>query len=1591
MNASPENSVDSAPSADTVQPASDKLPARVANWCSKLLDLSRRNHLLNFKEGPSAARILCQDPAAIEDELADLSVFSILELPKDASGRSIVPNDETLAKETKARKLFLQPGSANSYNRMLGLFRATRTDIEEGGTNTLYLSLGVLKWKDGTGENAPVYRAPLLLYPVRLEKLPAKTGFRMGRSDEDPVSNVTLLEMLRREKNLEVKGVEPPPADEHGVDVAAVFEAYRAAVAPLEGWEILPEVWIGRFSFNKFLMWKDLNARLGELEKSPIVSHLIRRAGLFDDGVEPVDPAQVDPLCDESFPLCPMTADSSQMAAVLSTLRGKNFVLHGPPGTGKSQTITNLISACLSEGKTVLFVAEKRAALEVVQRRLRKVGLGPFCLELHSNKSGKGDVLRQFGEVLSFAAAQEPAVWEDALAKLRGTRSGLDGYVRALHRKHPCGLTPYEAFSYLLAHGAGCAEDSILPDAPLGEGAYGQSLSRAQAIAGTAREIPAGRFAPFAYVRTTEWTPDWSSRLVAAARPVAEAADAFAEAARPFEAATGLDATALSGPALAAAHAVAALVPDAPVLPAGLFGADWEDFSPAFRAWVEAGAANAALRAEQPEFDFEKVLEVDVDSYRRRFAQNRECFCLTRWNRNRALRRDVFSLLKPGELKKIRLSELPRYFDLFAAYQKNTETLDAGFSGSERLGADCKGADSDWKKLPAWLAACDALWAAAEPFGAERPAAISKLGIVLASAAANRPLAASSVRAFAAADESLVAALRPLRELAWTQPAFDASPAAWRSAAGATIDETGLLRAWCRFQTACREAENNGLAPLVEAVCAERIVADGVENAFRTAYALRFVKNVIDGDDTLRSFFGSGQDSLVSRFARIDRDVGDFCRDMAVAKLSARLPSARLGDCPASSELGFLRHEVAKKARQKPVRQLLEGIPNLLPVLKPCLLMSPLSVAQYLPPGGKIFDVVVFDEASQLTVWDAVGVLARGRQAVVVGDPMQLPPTNFFQKAAPGGEEEATPDEDDVEDLDSILDECKAAGVSELALRWHYRSRHESLIAFSNRHYYEGGLYTFPSSAAACKGLGVRRVKVDGVYDRSRTRTNRAEAEAVVAAAVERLLDPAFKDKTTGIVTFSMAQQALIEDLLDEEQTKHPEIMPFFDDSLPEPFFVKNLENVQGDERDAIYFSVGYAPDEKGYFAMNFGPLNRPGGERRLNVAVTRAREEVVLFTSIDAVQIDLGRTSAAGAAHLRDFLAYAEAGGAVEAPSASKLSGPGFESAVAEFLRGHGFEVDFRIGESGYKIDLAVRARDPKDGYVLGIECDGAMYRDAATARDRDESRRSVLEGLGWRMTRCWALEWWFDGEKARAKLLAEARAAVEGTPPPAGPKPEKIRYEARKEPPVSKPSVAVSAAGNGTGGGEPATSTAADNPWRREYKLAEPPRTPFVQANFNETVGARYIAPQILRILQAEGPMVESLLQKRILAEWGFKSVGDKKKAILREAYPTECAVTKRGTEKVFWPAGVDPSAWRSYRVPGADPATKRDFDEIPYEELAVAMAAAARSFGGFSTIDPSVLDLETAKVLGFARVAPSMKEAFDAARPLAQKLTV
>jgi very-short-patch-repair endonuclease len=629
--------------------------------------------------------------------------------------------------------------------------------------------------------------------------------------------------------------------------------------------------------------------------------------------------------------------------------------------------------------------------------------------------------------------------------------------------------------------------------------------------------------------------------------------------------------------------------------------------------------------------------------------------------------------------------------------------------------------------------------------------------------------------------------------------------------------------------------------------------------------------------------------------------------------------------------------------------------------------MSPLSVAQYLEASHETFDVVIFDEASQIPVWDAVGAIARGRQLIIVGDPKQLPPTNFFSTHT-DDEEDLTPEEH--KDLESILDELMTHGLRHKRLQWHYRSRHEGLITFSNRQYYDNDLLTFPSPELELGGVRFRHVP-NARYDKGRSRTNRLEAEALVKELVSRLRDPASPRRSYGVVTFSQAQQALVENLIDEERRKYPEIEHHFGDEPPvegEPVFVKNLENVQGDERDIIFFSICYGMDEAGKLSMNFGPLNRDGGERRLNVAVTRAKHEVLVFSGLRGDQIDLTRTQRRGVRDLKYFLEYAERGpkALVAATTGASLEDADseFERMVADRIRKAGYEVHHQVGCSGYRIDLAVVDPMSPGRYLLGVECDGATYHRAATARDRDKLRQAVLEDLGWKLHRIWSTDWWHGADSEIAKLLLKIEQLNEE---------RQLEMAALQERAESTPDTT---AGSQTEGQDtlseesvlPPPESSVPAPGGSRYQIAdfgvlavEISADKFHEPSYDET-----LVLLIAHVLTTEAPISDDLLVNRLARAHGFQRSGRLIQDRVIDMAKRHFHVRPDPIEGVFiWPDQDSPDTWSGFRTHHSEEGSRK-IEEIAFEELHAAII----------TVSSGDIPVEVARIFGSRRLAASSR---------------
>ncbi len=1348
---------------------------RIDQWQRKLLDLTAKNRLLNLPERSKHVPLLCPEPAELENLLAQGKSISISPFPDLEEGgrdmdlyRQQANNDLRIqyAREALQSQQVLSPLPKKKLQaELVDLYRKANSDIAEGGANTLFLALGFLKWKKAA-DDPRTFRAPLILLPVTLTRRSALSGVRMSAHEDEPRFNLTLLELLRQDFKLNIPGLDGElPHDVSGIDVQEVWNRVRLAVKEVSGFEVTTDTAIATFSFAKYLMWKDLVDRREQLAANPVVRRLMD-PGNEALAIEQCDFPQENELdsIEPAGVFAPLPADSSQLAAVVASGNGCSFVLDGPPGTGKSQTIANMIVHNIALGRRVLFVAEKMAALEVVYRRLEERGLGDFCLEVHSHKASKLDILQQLNRAWEARGDLNMAEWRAETERLRVLRDRLNEVSACLHERHPNGMSVYAAIGRVVRDYQPSMPRLLFEDGVEHSQQVFEAMRRAAHSLGLNYEAFAQAPGEFSVIEESEWSNRWQEGLVTASRSLIErlqtlsdSRDRLLETCQlPLKAETrqhvhdlvqlaktvlktyGKDFSFAFSPnvlqRLDAAHRFLDLLGQYRQVESNLSA----DYPPEAARKVDPDAVESAWAEADARFWF--LGAIARKRVARELAESAGVTALPNPPVDAPLFRELKSLLGEMDQLKATLAGIPGFNFLDSNADQIKEAIDLAYQLRAALQAFASTPDQ-------LIDLQDAVRRLVIDAGAMlAPGAGVDLAVQsLERAASSLDAALEEFSALCASDQPGGLRFERLKEVSQT-----------------IVENERRLRSWCNWRRVRSEAERLQLGPIVEGVESGSLASTQVEDVFLTTYAKWFAAQVIDKEPLLREFVAVEHADLIRQFRAVDDEVARLTVAYARSVLAANLPDK--SDVSRKDGFGILKHELQKKRRHKPLRQLAGEMGEAFGRLAPCMLMSPLSIAQYLPADQQQFDLVIFDEASQIAPWDAVGSIARGRQMVIAGDPRQMPPTNFFQR----GDSDADFDGSVEEDLESILDECLAVGIPRHSLSWHYRSKHESLIAFSNCCYYDNKLVTFPSAKTTQSAVSWRRV--NGAYAKGKERTNRLEAEAIVAETVSRLLDPSFESQglSLGIITLNSDQQKLVEDLLDAARQKHPEIERFFDESQSEPVVVKNLETVQGDERDVIFLGIGYGPTEIGAatMSMNFGPLNRDGGERRLNVALTRSRREMLVFTSFDPSMIDLNRTSARAIRDLKQFLEFADRGPHALSEAADRpvddYDTP-FEEAVSRHLQERGWETVPQVGVSRFRVDLGIVHPDRPGDFLVGVECDGPTYYSAATARDRDKIRSAVLEGLGWKLIRVWSTDWFVDPVMEAEKLDRSIRAVLE------------------------------------------------------------------------------------------------------------------------------------------------------------------------------------------------------------------------------------
>ena len=1822
---------------------SDLLDKKLEYWEHQLLDLGKRNKMINYRETkrttiklvePSFGELfnrlaLNEETLTFQrsvDRETDIRVFSILSLLENLSASLPVTIGDIKTE-----------GSVLERQRTLKNLRAkSRLAQEEQGTNILYLSFGFIEWKDGKGASAQWIKSPLILVPAVLALEALNSPYTLKKHEDDIVVNPTLEYYLKTEYGIEL------PQFDADKDTLDDYLKSLEEIADQRGWRILREVSLGLLSFLKISMYNDLLRNEERIKKNPVIRAMSGDAAEANEIPEHLRNFDLDSISTQDCYQV-MSADSSQQDAILYSKNNISFVMQGPPGTGKSQTITNIIAEALAEGKKVLFVSEKMAALQVVYRRLQEAHLGDFCLPLHSYKANKKEILEQIGANLKLKQTRVKDVAISNLEELLSIRQELNKYAEELHSLNPeLNISCYEVYSKL----------EEVNDAPAISFAFGDPLNvsqtKLQSYLNALKDYSLSLERLNYFVNNNPWDGlsvrvsgfEYTEQMRAELEAFTNSIDDCIDVLTTINELPDICDQAQYISILEIAELIENIcdLPQIPEIWLGAFNFEQgiksaydakntytklydlrEAISKVFvdtiyhynyNEWKEKLLAQANGFVDLPLIsrkdsaffvkeavalhthftNLKNALMCAKNTYKAINEKLGTDFATNAYNQQTVV--SLFNLIRSNvilnkiwfssDIAKLRTlvietqavsndikrakekllaiwepeilgldfapillrykTEYTNIFKLFKGqykqdkkqiqalsktvmkklsdeaavellttlkfYHDKLNWLEENAPELERLlGEYYKGVDSDWDyiinavgicsqiknlpigeipsslldiisvehteeaaKLDVLLSELITALVSAKNEIASLEADIdidladfdveetlkmidtylSKLSEVSAQTEMVKPYLVNTNEAIDAiykaiehlnsysetkriidilaethkrdleilfVDEltdwdNVISLLNRVNELKksthftllqglvnvaeerkqflkemanrlrsthnnggaafdWIKQQFSEKSALQSLTISALaekmigcLNNLSNLDKWIDYQEAKEKCFETGLEDFI-AKFESAYLGENIEKVFLKGFYHMWLGAVCDKSNSVRRFRRNTQDEKIKKFIELDNLQLLIAQMRIREKLIENLPSSHRM-LKATDEVAILNKELSKKRNIMPLRKLFRMIPNLLMKLKPCLMMSPLSVSYFLETEAYHFDLVIFDEASQIFPEDAIGAIFRGSQVIIAGDSKQLPPTNFFSATTNNfdGDYDISDEEDYSEVVsDSILEEA-ASVLPNRTLLWHYRSKHESLIAFSNREIYKNNLITFPNSINNAPDMGVEYIYVeDGVYDRGGKKNNIREAEECVRLVFEHI--EKHPDRSLGIIAFSESQQSAIENAIIDYRERNPFYEWFFDETRDEPFFVKNLENVQGDERDTIIFSICYGKDKNGAMYMNFGPVGHNGGERRLNVAITRAKCNIKLVGSIIPSDIDINRAKSEGARMLRSYIEYARKGASALRPierTEAFESEDDFCEVIANFLEKHGYLIERQVGCSDYKIDIAVKNPNAEGEFIAGIECDGLSYIHAKTARDRDHLRRSVLQNMGWNLYRVWSTEW-SRNPKAEGQALLDFLHSVYDKN---GNVIHSMKQSNADENDVSLETIATESS-------KATQKVAINNPYGFAY---------YKEANWWETnhSGSRdnftRIGENIYHIVSIEQPIHLEMLYKRMGPSFTTGKATD----------PVKRTIDQVIAQKLNGRVVVDnerfvrllPITPIVVRIP-KEFETPRPIEYIHTEEVAMAMMKIIeRSFG----ITEEDLASECARAFGFERKGPKIKVKTDAA---------
>ena len=1518
----------------------DSIVEKIETSRKDLLELSLRNPLLNYKLlRAKGVEAVGADPA---------KVFRTL-VHNNGSMRFIDAESKSRANN---RIRTTATSSDELEKRLLKTYYDANTLIQEQGVNTLFVALGMVHWYEADSSEIE-RKAPLILVPVRLERANVNAGFSIKYSGEELGANIVFMQKAQNDFGIRIPDL---PDDEENdaeeMDVTAYFSDVSRSIKDMKRWRVENEsVVLGFFSFSKLLMYRDLDPGNWPEGSGPLENHIIRN--LFEGGFkEPTSAISEDAHLDEHIKpqevFHVVDADSSQAKAIYDVNSGRNLIIQGPPGTGKSQTITNIIAEGIAQEKKILFVSEKMAALEVVKRRLDNIDLGDACLELHSHKTQKRAVIDELKRTLELGEPNTDGIADDFDA-LAQHQDRLNEYAKAVNTHvGDTGITPYHAYGELIRIRV-MQGDRHLPQLRTAGLAFwtNADFQRKGGIVSELQTILESMDIPKEHVfrgsRLHLVTPLSEADLRDGITATIKSLDALTETAPRL-----CDTLGLSAPDdIAQVEAILPLAEHAAQAPI-IKGVNLRALEPRKIRSEMWKLLHCHERSEQLHSEYDAVLKPEA------------------WESDVSEAHQILSTTGRSFWGKLFSSEFPRAKSHMATLHRNELPRDVEQQiVLAKAILDEQQIRRDIAKLSPTAIAVLGQWWQAEHSDWIAIRRIVEWAIALLDDVDNRHI--HSALAFAMSDDidasrvcetleqakvSLESHRKRIAELENSLELDNARQ--FGNADGLTalpfIKQRDVLTEWAgnmdkvrsiaEFNRVASTASQEELSEIVELVREWQEASTHLKTCFDNARYNAILSRAIEERSSLAGFNADVHQQTIGRFRRMDELSLEHNRSRVAHIHWSKLPMSEGG-----GQLGILKREFAKKRRHLHIRQLMERAGNAVQAIKPVFMMSPLSVATYLKPGGVKFDLVVFDEASQVKPVEALGALMRADQTVVVGDDKQLPPTNFFNAAIQGD------DDDDVatSNIESILSLFSAQGAPSRMLRWHYRSRHESLIAVSNSEFYENRLIVFPSPDKEKQDLGLRYHWLDTKYEGGGV--NREEARAVAWAVMEHASQ--HPDLSLGVATFSASQRDAVQDALELFRRQNDTLEPFFNAHPDEPFFVKNLENVQGDERDVVFISVGYGRSGDGRVRQNFGPLNNDGGERRLNVLISRAKQRCHVFTNLHADDIRLTANSRLGVQAFKKFLAYAEHGEILDMPTASgREAASPFQKEVADRLRSHGYEIHDEVESSGFFVDIGVVDPKHQGRYVLGIECDGATYHSSQSARDRDRLREQVLMGLGWRLHRIWSTNWFNNPDLELQRAIKAIEDAL-------------VPQNENKSHTKSTVSAPIQRSDAGQENRKP------DIP---PYELAQPS----INTGAYNLAAApiHYLIEPVVEVVSVESPIHKEQVIRRIATAAGA-NIGKKIRRNLNRVFDDAVrrnAILRKGD--FLWAKDMEHPRVRDR---SELPAQQKNVEHISPEEIDEAIRLVVESSYG---IDRGEAVKETANLLGFGRVTKNVSNKLGAA---------